>query len=169
MKTGRRWVCASAVVVLTVCAMSSADEVSTLVVQWAFDEGGGTTVYDSVGTHHGAIVGSPTWMPGVTGQALHLNGTSDYVEVPDDAALRPGHITISAWIRIDALTNHMMVVSKSNYTTAYDEQYAVHVRVDGVYWRRVGMNIKRNSNGAPGIGWYRTTRRRSSKWTNGTW
>jgi hypothetical protein len=89
------------------------------------------------------------------GKALHLNGIDDYVVVPDDAALRPQRITISVWVNIESLTDHAMIVSKSNYDDSYDEQYALHVRVDGEYWHRAGMNIKRNSSCEPWTGWYR--------------
>jgi hypothetical protein len=174
VKTGRGWVCASAVIVLISCAISSAGESSSLVAYWTFDEGSGTTVYDSVGTHHGTIKGNPTWVKGVMGQALHLNGSSDYVEVPDDAVLRPGHITVSAWINMDAVTSHMMIVGKSNYYSASNEQYAMHVRVDAAYWRRVGMNIKRDSSCESGTGWYRAyaqTVLETNTWymVTGTW
>jgi hypothetical protein len=166
--------CASVAVLLSLCAVVGAAEPSKLVARWTFDEGSGSIAYDSAGTHHGQIKGSPTWVQGVVGQALHLNGSTDYVEVPDSASLRPGHITISAWIKMDAMSNQMMVVCKSNYYTAYEEQYALHVRMDNFYWRRAGMNIKRNSMNEPGISWYRVysqTLLEANVWylVTGTW
>ncbi len=149
------WMGASVTAALVVCAAVSAGEPASLVAHWEFEEGSGKIAYDSAGDHYGMIKGEPTWVQGALGQALHLNGVSDYVEVADDASLRPGHITISAWIKMDDLINHMMVISKGTYVGSSNEQYGVHVRIDGIYWRRAGMNIKRNSNNEPGYGWYR--------------
>jgi hypothetical protein len=155
MNMARCRVCAGVTVLLVLCGVSWAASKPNLVAHWEFEEGSGKIAYDSAGTHDGRIVGDPTWVRGSIGSALHLDGFRDYVEIPDDVHLRPRHITISAWINMESLTNHMMVVSKSNYADSYEEQYAVHVRVDGEYWRRVGMNIKRNSNCEPWLGWYR--------------
>jgi hypothetical protein len=54
-----------------------------LVGQWKFDEGSGTTAYDSSGNgHDGTLVGGATWADGRFGGGIELDGTSGYVEVP---------------------------------------------------------------------------------------
>jgi subtilisin family serine protease len=58
-----------------------------LVSWWKFDEGEGTTAYDSAGTNHGTIHGA-TWTSGQIGGALDFDGTDDYVDVDDDTSLR---------------------------------------------------------------------------------
>ena len=69
------------VVVALIAGSARAD----LVGHWTFDEGQGTTAYDSSGNdHHGTLQGDPQWVTGYIGGALELDGTDDYVEVPDD-------------------------------------------------------------------------------------
>jgi len=65
---------------------------------WKFDEGIGTTVYDSVGQHHGTAYGA-TRTTGQLGGALDFDGSNDYISVPHDPELNiTGDITIAAWI-----------------------------------------------------------------------
>ena len=55
-----------------------------LVVQWKFDEGSGTTAYDSSGNgYDGTLEGGATWADGRFGGGIELDGTSGYVSVPD--------------------------------------------------------------------------------------
>lgn len=79
--------------VLLVLMLSSAH--ATLVAQWPFDEGSGTTATDSSGNSHtGTLVGSPSWVTGRVGAfALHFNGISQYM----DAAATPFTDTAYSW------------------------------------------------------------------------
>jgi len=71
---------------------------SNLVAYWKFDEGSGSTAYDSAGSNNGTIYGA-TRTTGVSGDALDFDGEDDYVEVPDDDSLNPvNEISISYWI-----------------------------------------------------------------------
>ena len=75
-----------------------------LVSWWKFDEGTGSTVYDSVGNYDGTITGG-TWTTGMFGGALDFDGTDDYVTITTDPNLNNlGAMTISAWIypRVDS-------------------------------------------------------------------
>jgi subtilisin family serine protease len=70
------------------------------ISHWKFDEGSGTTVYDSIGNNHGTIYGA-AWTAGQINGALSFDGQNDYVGVPDDASLDiTGDITISAWVQL---------------------------------------------------------------------
>lgn len=61
--------------------------------QWNFD--GNAT--DSVSTNHGTTYGLPTYVVGKTGQAIALNGTTDYVQLP--AAIGVARdITVATWV-----------------------------------------------------------------------
>jgi hypothetical protein len=76
---------------------------SGLVGWWKFDEGTGTTVYDSSGNGHtGAFVNSPTWVAGrIGGWALSFDGVSSFVRIPSstDFDFNLTHeYTISAWV-----------------------------------------------------------------------
>jgi len=56
------------------------------VSHWKFDEGSGTTAYDSVGNNHGIIHGA-TWTTGKINGALSFDGVDDYVDCGDDLSL----------------------------------------------------------------------------------
>ena len=58
------------------------DVVTGLVAHWKFDEGEGTTAYDSSGNNnHGTLTNGPTWTSGVTSGALQFDGDVAHVEV----------------------------------------------------------------------------------------
>ncbi|UCD49049.1 MAG: discoidin domain-containing protein [Phycisphaerales bacterium] len=82
--------------ILGVASHASAD----LVGHWAFDEGQGTTAYDSSGNgHHGTLQGDPQWAVGKINGALEFDGDGDYVEVPDHESLQLWErFTLAAWI-----------------------------------------------------------------------
>ena len=69
-----------------------------LVGRWRFDEGSGTTAYDSSGKgNDGVLVGGATWATGRFGGGLELDGTSGYVSVPD-FELTTNAITFAIWV-----------------------------------------------------------------------
>jgi hypothetical protein len=68
-------------------------------VIWSLDEGAGTKVGDSTGKHDGVIQGPVSWVAGVHGQALHLDGQS-HVEISGAGELHSNRsFTWTAWIR----------------------------------------------------------------------
>lgn len=75
------------------------------VGSWDFNENGGTTLYDSSGNgNNGTLVGSPAWVPGVSGTALSFNGTN-YVNLPSISARTDliggdpgGRFMLCAWV-----------------------------------------------------------------------
>jgi hypothetical protein len=71
-----------------------------LIGWWKFDEGTGTTAYDSAGDNDGTVTGA-TWTIGQIDGALSFDGTNDYVSVSSPASLDdlPLHnMTVCAWI-----------------------------------------------------------------------
>ncbi len=77
-----------------------------LIGRWQFDETGGTNALDSAGTNHGRLVNAPTRMPGVLSNALCFNGTSQYVNIPDNNALDVSNrFTMSLWFKPAQLLN----------------------------------------------------------------
>ncbi|NLH42817.1 MAG: hypothetical protein GX448_13345 [Planctomycetes bacterium] len=89
-----------------------------LVGYWRFDEGQGTIASDSSGNGlDGTLRGNPTWVPGVVGGALQFNGTTDYVEVPDNPLLDlTTQITIAAWTYMSPNAGgEMAIVSKGGW------------------------------------------------------
>jgi hypothetical protein len=55
---------------------------------------------DIAGTNHGATSGAATYVPGKVGLAQSFDGTN-YIQIPDSAALRPSALTIEGWIKPD--------------------------------------------------------------------
>ena len=90
------------------------------VAQWSFNEGTGTTAYDSVGSNHGTLVNGPTWTTGIIDGALRFDGSDDIVSVPDSASLDfSDAITMEAWVKFDSADNrYETIVSKVNTQTA---------------------------------------------------
>ncbi len=69
-----------------------------LVAHWKFDEGSGSTAFDSAGNNHGQLYGAQ-WVTGRIGGALGFDGVDDYLRVPDADVLTPQNtMTISYWL-----------------------------------------------------------------------
>ena len=72
---------------------------SGLVGYWKFDEGSGTTAYDSSGNNnHGTLYNGPTWTQGKVGGALSFDGVDDYVNCGNSTSLQPTSITFGGWL-----------------------------------------------------------------------
>jgi hypothetical protein len=98
---------------------------ANLIAQWTFSEGTGTTVTDLSSNHlvgtfmagHSTIVGGgalPTWTTdryGVANQALYFK-KGGHIEVPYQAILDPGEITISLWVNIDTIWANNYIISE---------------------------------------------------------
>ncbi len=78
----------------------SAPPQNGLVAYYTFD---GDTKDHSGNKRDGSAYGNPVFVPGPTGQAIHLDGVGDYVQVPLDSVLKfdpnAHSFTLSAWIR----------------------------------------------------------------------
>jgi hypothetical protein len=86
----------SFVLVLGVAGNASAD----LVAHWAFDEGSGTTAFDSSGNgNNGTLQGDLKWITGKIGGALEFNGTDSIIDIPYSPNMTPSEgTTMSAWV-----------------------------------------------------------------------
>ncbi|MEN6427959.1 MAG: LamG domain-containing protein, partial [Phycisphaerales bacterium] len=109
-----------------------------LVGHWRFDEGQGTTAFDSSGNGlDGTLRGNPTWVAGVVGGALSFNGSSDYVEVPNNPLLAlTTQITIAAWTYMNTnASGEMAIVSKGGWA-ANNLPYELTEDASGViFWQ----------------------------------
>ncbi len=89
-----------------------------LVSWWKFDEGTGSTAYDSAGDNNGVVYGA-TWTTGQISGALDFDGSDDYVSVPDNNSLdMDNQMTITAWVRLNANSGISTVVGKQPSGTA---------------------------------------------------
>jgi hypothetical protein len=70
-----------------------------LLSLWKFDEGEGTTAYDSAGNNDGTIYGAQ-WTTGQIGGALQFDGVDDYVQVADQPIFDTGDkLTVAHWFK----------------------------------------------------------------------
>ncbi|MHC4889517.1 MAG: hypothetical protein ACYTEO_08660, partial [Planctomycetota bacterium] len=88
--------------VLVLCG--SARSVEDMVSHWKFDEGSGTTAYDSAGSNDGTIYGA-SWLDGIIDGALDFDGSGDYVDAPTtNFNVNVG--TISMWFKQRFVANY---------------------------------------------------------------
>ncbi|MDP2898633.1 MAG: hypothetical protein Q8Q12_19010, partial [bacterium] len=111
-KTRRRPVTEVVLVVLAaVLAMAATEGTAQaqsypagMVSYWKFEEGGGTTAYDSCDGNDGPISGGPTWPTGMVGGALSFNWINDQIIVGDPPNLEiTQQITIEAWVNLSSV------------------------------------------------------------------
>jgi hypothetical protein len=88
-----------------------------LVGWWKFDEGSGTTAYDSAGSYDGTIYGA-AWTTGQIGG--DFDGIDDYVGLPDnDPVWLPQYnFTLSVWVYFErdagSTTEHLLDLNHAN-------------------------------------------------------
>jgi hypothetical protein len=112
----------------------------TPIGYWRLGEASGTTAVDQVGANPGTYSGGPTL--GVAGAPGHgsstavtLDGSSQYVTVPDAGALSPeagatGELSLEAWVKLSALpTGGPATVMAKGTTKGFE--YGLRVRPDG--------------------------------------
>ncbi len=71
------------------------------VGSWSFEEGSGTTAYDSSGNNnHGTLKNGPTWTTGQVNGALNFDGVDDFVSIGTGTNYFPmSKFTLCAWIK----------------------------------------------------------------------
>jgi hypothetical protein len=101
---------------------------STLAL-YHFNETSGTTAADSSGSGFNAtLVGGASFSAGHSGNALTLNGTSGYANLPNSSALNfTGPITLSAWIKPTSLSGYQNIIDHG-YTNNPDAE--VYLRIN---------------------------------------
>ncbi|MDP4263600.1 MAG: DUF4082 domain-containing protein [Bacteroidota bacterium] len=75
---------------------------SNLIVALPLNEGTGTATADFSGNNHNGTLSGATWTTGKYGQGVSLNGTSNYINIPDhtDFTLDPAQsYTWSGWVK----------------------------------------------------------------------
>jgi hypothetical protein len=106
-----------------------ADEIFELALgdpfvgHWMMEEDGGSVMADSSAYgNDGTFVGDPTWVSGIDGLAIELDGVEDHGQVPDDASLDiPGDITLAAWIRPTVVgTQYLIKKANISVTDGYE-------------------------------------------------
>ena len=98
---------------------------ANLVLYLPMDEGSGTTTADESGNGHVGIIHGATWITGISGNALELDGLNDYLFVNSTNILNSVNaVTIACWIKVDSTpqlryfvnTNGFGLFQEGNYT-----------------------------------------------------
>jgi hypothetical protein len=88
---------------------------------------------DSIGSNDGALQNGATFSAGKVGQAFSLNGSNQYVRVPNSASLNPsGSLSLEGWIYLTQSNGNQNIITKWGDSGAYDNQrsYALEI-LDG--------------------------------------
>jgi hypothetical protein len=73
------------------------------MVWYKFSEKTGVSAKDASGNDKtGALVNAPTWTPGKTDNAVHLDGANDYVSLPTGVVSQLNDFTVAAWVKLDS-------------------------------------------------------------------
>ena len=96
--------------------------------------GNGTTADSALG-NDGQLAGDATFGPAMVSQGFRFDGVGDYVEIPDSLNLKPAHVSVEAWVRLDSLTTSQgfpglqYIVFKKNTRIFNFEAYALRKQV----------------------------------------
>lgn len=106
-------------------------EVPTPTGYWKLDETSGTTAYDSSGNNlNGTLNNGPVWVPGIVGNCLEFDGSNDYINLGNPAALQfTGAMTVSAWVYTDSYATSGRIISKDN--GASSRSWSLHLTTGG--------------------------------------
>ncbi len=136
---------------------------TNLLSRWSFDEATGLTANDSSGNNNtGTLSGAMTnanHVPGISGNALDLDGIDDEIIAPDSPSLSPSlPITLSAWIKLDTMNVNTAVISKWDTgwaTMAYALIILSNGAIRGFYSDGTNLAGKDSNAGVVTLGsWY---------------
>ncbi|MFQ5999403.1 MAG: LamG domain-containing protein [Candidatus Bathyarchaeia archaeon] len=97
---------------------------SGMVSYWKFDEGTGTTAYDSVDGNHGTLkvksggtTGPPVWTTGIVDGALSFDGVDDYVDCGTNfgSISAAQKLTVEAWIKTTSTATGRLIAAQTSY------------------------------------------------------
>ncbi|MHB1484832.1 MAG: LamG domain-containing protein [Saccharofermentanales bacterium] len=84
---------------------------------------------DSSGLNNGSLVNGPSYVAGKSGNAISLDGTNDYMNIPDAANLSGmPQLTLSCWVKLAQLPAQNYVIVGKDST---DYQYRIVVDSNG--------------------------------------
>jgi hypothetical protein len=154
-----------------ICRRSCTAPPSGLAAWWPLDEVVGPRAAEFLSRHDGRYVNAPRPVLGVVGRALHFNGVSDSVEVPDDQELNfgTGDFTFVTWLRTTEQRGVQSILDKRLASVGYHvflyngrlglqladgsyTNYGSPLAVADGQWHLVAITVER---GRPdGIHWY---------------
>ena len=88
-----------------------------LAGMWNFDNNpNDSSIYNLTATPHG----SPTYVPGVSGQALSLNGSGQYVDYDASKLSITNNITVTAWVNAPTYSSNMFIIVRGAVNTKWE-------------------------------------------------
>lgn len=95
----------------------------------------GNHTFDIQDGNHATLVNGATYATAKVGPGFSLDGVDDRVEIPDAANLKPANVTVSAWVKFNALDTPgastaglQYIVFKRNSRTSLFEGYSLSKR-----------------------------------------
>jgi autotransporter-associated beta strand protein len=81
-----------------------------LVAYYKFNESSGTSAADATGNGWaGTLNNGATWGSGVSGNAVNLNGSSQYVGLPNNITTNLADFTIATWVNLSSISTWMRI------------------------------------------------------------
>ncbi|MBU1089534.1 hypothetical protein KKF38_01950, partial [Patescibacteria group bacterium] len=91
--------------VVSAVTFETGDCPTGMVSYWKFDEGSGTTAYDSYDSNDGTLINGPVWTTGKVGNALSFDGVDDYVDLGGTVLLKPDAFTFESWFNANSASS----------------------------------------------------------------
>ena len=113
---------------------------------WAFEN---NLAYDLSGNgNNGTLNNSPTFVTGIAGNAISLNGSSQSVSLTDAADLKSANITVSAWYKstVPVSANAQIILDHQSTTPFYGYQLGV-ATTGKAFWSVKGTGAMVTVNG----------------------
>ncbi len=136
---------------------------------WKFDEGSGSTAYDSSGNgNNGTLKNGPLWVSGVNGTALSFDGSDDYVSIPDSSSLDIGgnQISFEFWMNSAVDLPHPTTPEEATYFFDKGDAYVGSIQMDvgnPTYYGRLTFSLPFST---PDNKYIRSTK---DSWNANTW
>lgn len=100
--------------------VGSATPPPSFVAWYRFDETSGTTAADASGNGHTAsLAGGTSWVAGRTNGAVHLDGSSGYVQLPAGILAGASDFSVAAWVKLDSVSTWARVFDFGSGTGKY--------------------------------------------------
>ncbi|MFW0837853.1 MAG: DUF2341 domain-containing protein [Candidatus Komeilibacteria bacterium] len=115
---------------------------------WNFNEGFGTTAYDSTGYGNDGTISGATWVQnGKSGRALSFNGSSDYIITNNDIGISgTDERTVSLWVKTTSanVTTNSIIFGMG--TAAANNLFAMRTDSTTDTWRFTDASVARETN-----------------------
>ncbi|MFA6250235.1 MAG: DUF2341 domain-containing protein [Candidatus Shapirobacteria bacterium] len=125
------------------CVPGDTATCSPPIVKWTFNEGSGTTAFDSSGNNHHASVPSTGWnSQGKFGNSKKINGSLVTASSPD---LSPASFTLNFWLYKENDTTGWSYIGKGNVDASLE--YTFESAASGSFWvRLVGTSFTQSGS-----------------------